>query len=304
MDQQGQLGSYLMHGQVPPQAEQAGIINQVKTIMADPASPPELRQQAQQFLSKFGSTPIGTPLGSVYPGVMGNAATGGVLDFLRGRRSGAPPERQGPLYNLESDDPDELEFARSLTKGVDPGGYHGSEMAGTAAGMGLSGYLGRAAKAAAGLPSPPMPGAPGGPAAPTLENLPGALGRLLRRGPGSPPSGAPQGPGTPEAGPTGATNPEMQGPYEYPGPTKDLETQGGPLTPADTAPDIGMAESEYNTALETGHGPKQWTRQNRGVNPDNPKTNKGSFKKGFRKGKGYGRFEDDPFLDQFPRKKK
>ena len=40
-------------------------------------------------------------------------------------------------------DPGELNFARQLSQGVEPGAYHGSQMAGTAAGIGLSGLAGR-----------------------------------------------------------------------------------------------------------------------------------------------------------------
>lgn len=235
--------------QIPPPNAQASVIQQVQEAAArgDP--------RAQQYMARFGRS---------MPAVFGNRATmhmggdasqgQGLSDWLMTHSPGAQPGRFVGRYS-----PEQMDFSKRLTQGVMPGEYHGAEMAGTATNLATGAIPMAAIGRSAGVLRGPNPNTPG----PTGGNFPGGnplpqLGAFLRRMmPGSSP--------TPPPGPEGPFGPAAPPP------------EGGPF-----GPNVGGPPGPSNNPVVPGRPPARY-EQNRGPTRGNPKTNKGSFRKGFKK---------------------
>jgi hypothetical protein len=131
-----------------PGLDQARVIEQVKAMMASPD--PAVRAQAGAFMRQHGRSFLGTAA---------HKATGGLTDWLM-TQDADTAARGYPLQFLDRYTPEQMAFGNRLSREVTPGEYHGAEIAGTAAKIGVgarpAGWLLRLLRAGA-APRGPAP---------------------------------------------------------------------------------------------------------------------------------------------------
>src|SRR5262245_34486380 len=229
-----------------PMDQQTALIEMIKQMAQ--SDDPLQKAAAQKFMSEHGRSMLAVGL---------NRATMGLGSPGQGLSDSLMTMGQTGAFSPQS-----LDFSKRLTQGVDPGGYHGAEMAGTAANLALGLGIPRGILGLARLLSPGGT-PPGGP-----------------QSPGTMPPQAPLGPAGPQPGPTPGVPPEppgglreMQGPSQWPRVIDDLRGQGGPRPPNDPAP-ANPGELAVDRYLDTGKNPSHSRYQNR--------DEKGRFQKGHR----------------------